>query len=205
MPAHPRRLAFALAISILAHAAVLAGAPLGPALGELSLFPQDKPLRARLAALPDVWEGVPPVRIEPVFPGVPPVDIAQAPAEAVERPVGLPAPEIYYHGTDVDVRAEATNSPDLEYPEQALASGTKGTVKLRMKIDYKGAIREVEVLESTPKGVFDEAALKAARALKFKPAIRKGVPVGSIKQIEVPFDPDCMLTGSCIPGSAPPR
>lgn len=213
MPAHARRLAVALAVSALGHAAVLAGAPAGPRFAELSVFPeQGRPVRARLAPpAEDLWQGVPPVTIEPVFPGVPPVDIAQAPdarekATGKGKPAGLPmAVEVYYRGAEVDVRAEATNTPNVEYPGDALSAGVAGVVRLQLKIDHQGVLREATVVAADPAGVFDQAALKAARALRFKPAVRNGVAVGSIKVIEVPFEPNCMRTGSCISESGPAR
>ena len=195
-----RRLTLAVSISALGHAAVLAGAPLSPGFGDFSLLGQGEPLRARLTTSSEpAWEAVPPVNIERVFAGVPPVDIAQASAGNV----GLPGLEIFYRGSEVDQRAEATNHPDIEYPEAALSAGLTGVVRLQLKIDRGGALREATVLQSEPAGVFDEVALKAARSLKFKPAIRNGVPVASIKVIEVPFEPNCMRTGSCVQPAAP--
>ncbi len=97
----------------------------------------------------------------------------------------------------MDERAEPTNIADVEYPERALADGLPGKVTLRLKIDHNGELREAKVTEAEPPGVFEDAALKAVRALKFKPAVRNGLAVGSIKVIEVPFEPNCNRTGSC--------
>jgi protein TonB len=60
---------------------------------------------------------------------------------------------------------------------------------LRIFINDQGTIDDVSVLESTPPGVFEEAALTATLALQFKPAIRNGRSVKSYKTIEVVFDP----------------
>ena len=43
----------------------------------------------------------------------------------------------------------------------------------------------------------ESAALDAVMGLKFQPAMRNGVPVGSVKTIEVPFYPDCKRIGRC--------
>jgi protein TonB len=86
----------------------------------------------------------------------------------------------------------------MQYPERALAQGISGRVTLRLLIDRKGVLRDVRVLDAEPAGVFEEAALKSVRSLIFRPAMRNGKPVGSIKTIEVPFYPDCRRTGSCI-------
>ncbi|HET6224449.1 MAG TPA: energy transducer TonB [Dongiaceae bacterium] len=199
-PAGTRRLAFALAASAGAHAAVLANAPFGPEASSASLFPSRPPLRARLAErAPDAPTSEPVAQRSEPAPALPAREFGAA---GTAGQAGLPAPEIFYRGKDVDMRAEATNITDLEYPENALAAGMTGKVTLRLMIDHLGALREARVTESHPPGFFEDAALKAARSLKFKPAIRNGVPVGSIKVIEVPFDPDCMRTGSCVAGSA---
>ena len=67
----------------------------------------------------------------------------------------------------------------------------------QMSLYAGGGIARVEVTGARS-GVFENAALDAVRSLRFRPAIRHGVAVGSIKLIEVPFDPDCTRTGSCI-------
>ena len=105
---------------------------------------------------------------------------------------------MFYRGSEVDVRAEATNHTDVEYPGSALAGNVTGKVTLRLTIDHRGMLRDLRVVEAQPPGLFEEAASKAARALTFRPALRNGVPVGSIKVIEVPFEPDCLRSGSCL-------
>jgi protein TonB len=206
-----QRLGTAVLLSAMAHAAVLAGTPLHSGPGDLSLFARSASLSARLAPAPEpapvpepqpMLLGVPPVPLPPAAPATPSEPSAQA---GPERPAGLPTPEIFYRGSEVDVRAEAINHPDIEYPAAAFSGGVTGVVRLQLKIDSSGALREVRVLEARPAGVFEEAALKAARELRFKPAIRAGAAVGSLKVIEVPFDPDCLRTGSCIPEATPRR
>ena len=205
-PASARRLLLALAASVCGHTALLANAPFAPGLSELGLSGAAAPLRVRLAAplrAPDAAESLV-QRTETGLPPPPPPPPRDAGAQSTTSAAsaGLPAAEIFYRGREVDERAEATNIADLEYPEGALAAGTSGKVTLRLMIDHLGALREASVLEAQPPGVFDEAALRAVRALKFRAAIRNGVAVGSIKLIEVPFDPDCLRTGSCTSDAA---
>ena len=167
---------------------MLAGTPFAPGLQGVSLFASEPPIRARLAPGPSPAE----MLAQSVAP-VAPRGQADTPAS------GLPAPEIFYRGREVDKRAETTNEVTIEYPQHALAERMAGTVTLRLKIDHRGLLREVQVLEAQPPRIFEEAALNAVRALKFTPAIRNGVPVGSIKTIEVPFDPKCVRMGGCVP------
>lgn len=202
-PAYSRRLAFALCFSVCAHAALFANVPLAPGLREASLFTPGRPLAARLApaiaqAVPEAFEPPPPPPRRPD-----PEPRAQAePAVAPAKPAGLPSAEIYFRGSEVDERAMPLNEVILAYPERALAKGQSGVVTLRLKIDHQGVLRDASVVDARPNGVFENAALEAVLALKFRPALRNGVPVASVKTIEVPFYPDCMRTGSCIAGAA---
>ena len=96
--------------------------------------------------------------------------------------------------------AATLNEVNLVYPEQALVERRGGVVTLRLKIDHLGALRDVAVVEAHPAGVFENAAIEAVSALKFQAARRNGVPVGSLKTIEIPFDPDCMRNSTCVAG-----
>jgi len=195
------RVALAFAVSASAHAALIANAPVGSGMREFSLLAAAEPLRARLVdAIPSASEplAAPQAASPPEPPPLRPADaVASAGAPAESTTAGLPAAEVFYRGSEVDQRAEALNLVDVAYPEAALAQGLRGVVVLRLLIDHRGALREVSVRSAQPPGVFEEAALQAARALRFRPALRHGVPVGSIKVIEVPFEPNCDRTGSC--------
>ena len=199
------RLAYALAISAGAHLAVLAGAPLAPGLGAVSLF-AGRPLSARIAAAPlqeTALAGEPQPRPrapgpKPEPPSAPVATPAPVFAQAPEKAAGLPSAEIFFRGSEVDERAVPINEVNLVYPRRALAAGQQGVVTLRLKIDHQGVLRDAAVADAQPAGIFEEAALEAVRELRFRPALRNGVPVGSVKTIEVPFHPDCKRTGSCI-------
>jgi protein TonB len=194
------RLAFALVVSAGAHVAVLANAPLAPGLRESALL-AGRPLTARLAAAPvqdfsQAEEPRPPPRAPQAEP--PP---SAMPAASQARAAGLPSAEIFFRGNEVDERALPLNEVNLVYPERALAANQSGVVTLRLKIDHRGVLRDAAVVDAQPAGVFEIAAMEAVQELKFRPALRNGVPVGSVKTIEVPFYPDCRRTGSCISGA----
>ena len=189
------RLVLAVAVSAGAHFAVLAHVPLTPGRGAVSLF-AGQPLTARIAAstLQDSPQGaeLPPPRVpEPVL----------APAVAQAQATGLPSVEFYFRASDLDERAVPLNEVNLVYPERAFASNQSGIVTLRLKIDHQGMLRDASVVDAQPPGIFEDAALEAVQELKFRPAVRNGVSVGSVKTIEVPFYPDCKRTGSCIAGT----
>ena len=54
------------------------------------------------------------------------------------------------------------------YPEMARKSGVEGIVVVKVLIDKKGNVEKAEIFKSIP--VLDDAALKAAKKCKFKPA-----------------------------------
>lgn len=127
-----------------------------------------------------------------------PKPVAQAGKRQEAPPAGMPGAPLYYRASELDERAVPLNQADLAYPESALAAGTRGVVTLRLLIDHEGTLREATVTDARPAGVFENAALEAVKTLHFRPAMRNGVAVGSVKLIEVPFEPDCKRTGSCI-------
>lgn len=191
-----RRFGLALLASTCAHAALLANATFVPTIGELSLFAAAQPMRVRLLPV-QAASAADTAQRRPDTP--PPGAAVLAPAaERQSLPAGLPGAPIYYRARELDERAMPLNQVDVVYPETALAAGTRGVVTLRLLIDHEGSLRDASVTDSRPAGVFENAALEAVMALRFRPAMRNGVAVGSIKIIEVPFDPDCTRTGSCI-------
>jgi protein TonB len=95
----------------------------------------------------------------------------------------------YLTSREVDVRAAPVNDVDLVYPLQAYQNRVRGKVMLRLLINERGGLDNVSVLESEPRGTFEEAALTATWALRFSPAMKNGRSVKSRQDIEVTFDP----------------
>ena len=197
-----QRLGLALVVSAAAHGALLANASFSVSPFGSAWRKPGAPLIARL--VPEKQEETEAAKPLPVPPPPAPRAAAPEPHRAQEAlsatsgasTGGLPG-EVFYRASELDERAVPLNQPDVEYPENALKSGTSGVVLLELRIDHTGALRDVKVLNSRPSGIFTQAALKAVHELRFRPAMRHGVAVGSIKTIEIPFEPNCNLTGSC--------
>jgi protein TonB len=67
--------------------------------------------------------------------------------------------------------AFATSAP--EYPLEARQAGIEGSVKLEVTADAQGNVTDAKILEATPPGTFDAAALKAAKARRYPPTGRE--------------------------------
>lgn len=92
--------------------------------------------------------------------------------------VGLPA-------FDTPAQREGTFDLDRYYPRSARLRSVTGSTRLRLIISAEGRVTAVEVLESTPPGVFERAAERLADSLRFRPATAAGVPVASVQDTTI--------------------
>ncbi|MDH5195638.1 MAG: energy transducer TonB, partial [Gemmatimonadota bacterium] len=74
-------------------------------------------------------------------------------------------------------------NPDIpvRYPPAAFAARTEGTVVLRLYVDAAGVLLadSTRVAEGSGVPALDSAAVAAVPAMRFAPALREGVPVGT--------------------------
>ena len=63
------------------------------------------------------------------------------------------------------------------YPRRAQTRGIEGYVLLEFVVTKTGAVINPVVLESSPPGIFDRAALNAAVKFKYKPKVVNGEPI----------------------------
>lgn len=64
-----------------------------------------------------------------------------------------------------------------EYPDRALNNRVSGSVTVQYVVDKKGYTTDVQVIDSTPPGVFDRAAMDAIRRWRYRPARYNGAPI----------------------------
>jgi len=88
----------------------------------------------------------------------------------------------------VDAPPRPTFQAPLAYPRQARARGIQGYVVLSLLISATGEIEKVQVLESSPSGVFEQAALEGVRNWRFEPAQYQGRNVKVWARQRVRFD-----------------
>ncbi len=97
-----------------------------------------------------------------------------------------PPPAYLQKTTDADVLTAPT------YPPQALADKVSGKVMLKVYVQPDGSVGEVIVEKSEPAGVFDAAAIEAAKSWRFSPAARTstGEPAAGWVLVPVQFEAD---------------
>ena len=98
-------------------------------------------------------------------------------------------PKRYLRSSEVDERAVPVEIAELIYPENAYINRLRGNVRLRAYISADGQVEKVDVLDASPKGHFEQAAVDAVQRTRFSPARKGGRAVPSEKLIEVEFDP----------------
>ncbi len=64
-----------------------------------------------------------------------------------------------------------------EYPAAAQSRGIEGWVQIQFSVTAAGTVRDPVVVRAEPKGVFDDAALKAIARWRYNPRVDAGVAV----------------------------
>lgn len=111
---------------------------------------------------------------------------SQAASNLPSLPLGIDTN--WYLARQVDKHPKAIGSVRPVYPEAAQRDDIEGTLKLKLRIDDLGRVQDAEVVEATPPGIFDEAALSAFRKARFQPAMKDGRPVRYEAYIRVEFE-----------------
>jgi protein TonB len=89
---------------------------------------------------------------------------------------GAPA-DFIFDSMDLDRAPEVTARVNPEYPYSARERGIEGYVAVKVLVGKDGAVRQVNILKSKPKGVFDQAVRRAVPNWRFQPGEVGGEPV----------------------------
>lgn len=121
-----------------------------------------------------------------------PVEVVEPPQLLVEDPEVTITIEDGIDWNDYIIKKEPTNLVDLNgsqlvlaiafppvYPTRLIARGVEGYVVVGFSVASSGAVYDPHVIESEPKGVFDNSALKAIMKFKYKPKVVDGKPVNT--------------------------
>ena len=76
-----------------------------------------------------------------------------------------------------------------EYPAGALENGVGGKVVVGYTVDAHGRPRDVHVVQASPPGTFDAAAMNAVSRWRYAPVIVDGKPAAVPAKILIRFDP----------------
>lgn len=88
----------------------------------------------------------------------------------------------------VDIPPKPITRGSFRYPPTAKKNGIKGYVVLSVLVETDGSVNQVQVLESSPSGIFDTAALQGIRSWHFEPAKYKGDTVRVWAKQKIRFD-----------------
>lgn len=89
--------------------------------------------------------------------------------------VGLTLLSVWHSPALATDKEQKVASPIVQvspsYPAEAAAKGVEGEVTMRFNIDTEGKVNDIEVIESRPAGVFDEAAIAALKKWRYHPDV----------------------------------
>jgi TonB family protein len=88
--------------------------------------------------------------------------------------------------SEVSERAVILSKPEPGYTGDAASNYTTGIVRLRAVLAADGRVRNIAVLRSLPDGL-TELCVRAARRIRFKPAVKDGHPVSQYVTLEYNF------------------
>lgn len=174
----------------LGHLAVLGALWSGPAapLADpllVDLLPARSAVPVALVSSPPA----PPTLAPTVSAGLPATVLAGSPARPPSPPSAPPSP-----APPAEVgQVEGAPPRFLErvaplYPARARRAGIEGSVTLRLRLSAGGRLISAEVASSSGSPSLDEAALEAARASLYAPALSAGSPVASETEATYRFE-----------------
>jgi protein TonB len=90
-------------------------------------------------------------------------------------------------GSDRDIMPLVRINPD--YPPRAQSRGVEGWVLVQFTITAAGTVRDAKVIDASPKGYFEDAALKAISRWRYNPKVQEGVAVERVGvQVKLSFN-----------------
>lgn len=88
----------------------------------------------------------------------------------------------------VDQAPRASYQAPMVYPPRARAKGVEGYVVFSLLIGITGEIEQLQIVESSPEGVFDQAATEGINQWQFEPAMYQGQAVRAWAKQRIRFD-----------------
>lgn len=150
--------------------------------------PKISPRKKKETAAPRKAKTPPPPPAAP-RPAALPQAVSEAPASG--HASGTPRPSrigglMAYETDDVDQRPSVVKNARVEYPRKARRLGLSGRVVVQLVVDTEGKPQSCKIRSAEPTGHFEEAALSAARGMRFIPGKIQGRPVNTV--VLIPFN-----------------
>jgi len=113
----------------------------------------------------------------------------EAPPPPITNVTTQPAPPPPLRAIVPATSVKVTYAPDVQdyYPEVSRRNNEEGRAIVKVCVNAAGKIDSTEIATGTGHPLLDEAALKVAKAMKFKPATSEGKPVLSCPTLPVKF------------------
>lgn len=83
--------------------------------------------------------------------------------------------------------AKVVSAAAPEYPLQAARNQTSGYAVVEFTVSASGTVEDPHVVESSPRRVFDSAAIEAVKRSRFDPALKDGQAVPAVLQRRIDF------------------
>lgn len=146
--------------------------------------PDVKPDAARIASARPVTPSVQPVTAAPTKitkAATPPPPATPQVAVVKPAPAQPPKPAGATHGVNV------VHMATPQYPVAAAREHTSGYATMEFTVGPSGSVSNVHVVASSPRGVFEQAAMQVIRESQFAPAMKNGQPVAAVARRRIDF------------------
>jgi len=149
------------------------------------LMPAVEPPPAAPVPSPPTPDEVPPLP-SPRVPAAPPArapSVGHVPSQAI--PAAATAPVAPPRACP-----DYERNPPPPYPRSARRLGLEGAVLLEVRVSARGTVEGLRVQQSSGYAVLDQAALKAVKGWRFRPALAGAVPIPWTVEVPVRFTLD---------------
>ena len=110
-----------------------------------------------------------------------------AAAQGTNQQSGEKCDGVVYQPKEVSLKAKITLNAPPTYPAEARTHNVSGRVALTAVLCRSGRVTDIQVVKGLPSGL-TESAIKAAKEIKFEPAVKDGEAVSQATQLEYGFN-----------------
>lgn len=101
--------------------------------------------------------------------------------------VATPVEDAVFRLSDLDAAPRLLARRDPLYPHTARIRGIEGYAVVGFTVGADGSVRDLEIMDSRPGNLFDQATLEAVRQWRFAPGTRNATPVAVRVEQKITF------------------